>query len=478
MRDYINSKIRDIKREKKKIGEDTGLKKLLSGGSGLYFAITGGLAFLSSPIIGIGKAAIAFAESFRCGSYYDKEKSKLNALNAEEEHLNFVLSRGGVDTSPEANKSRSNKVAELKKDLADANSDLEKTDKLNGKVNISFILSSLAFLLFPGNLLLGLTGGLALSKVLLDNQSVKQKKVVENLNKEINIINDDIEIANKITAANGKDKTEDDKQKVKVEEKENVKEKNKEGKDGTKKGQPIPVDIGDEKQLDEEQLNEEQIKQLREQFQKQVEEQRKGQKMPVQGQEGGQDYSQQEIEELIRSLQQQEAGQNQQEQQMPFNQMGNAHQPTRGQGQQQIPFAAMGNAHQPARGRGQQQMPFAAMGNVEQSVHNQGRGANNQAFVNDYINRLDGASEFDLVRYEYMIRLRELQTSADQALTELFYTYKQNQGRVTVQMYYKAVKEIYEQYDRIYNHIVMDYEQKVLQIARKDTVQYRMQFAA
>ena len=106
MRDYINSKIRDIKREKKKIGEDTGFKKLLSGGSGLYFAITGGLAFLSSPIIGIGKAAIAFAESFRCGSYYDKEKSKLNALNAEEEHLNFVLSRGGVDTSPEANKSR------------------------------------------------------------------------------------------------------------------------------------------------------------------------------------------------------------------------------------------------------------------------------------------------------------------------------------------------------------------------------------
>ena len=47
-----------------------------------------------------------------------------------------------------------------------------------------------------------------------------------------------------------------------------------------------------------------------------------------------------------------------------------------------------------------------------------------------------------------------------------------------IQMYYKAVKEIYEQYDRIYNHIVMDYEQKVLQIARKDTVQYRMQFAA
>ena len=92
--------------------------------------------------------------------------------------------------------------------------------------------------------------------------------------------------------------------------------------------------------------------------------------------------------------------------------------------------------------------------------------------------KLDGASEFDLVRYEYMIRLRELQTSADQALTELFYTYKQYQGRVTVQMYYKAVKEIYEQYDRIYNHIVMDYEQKVLQIARKDTVQYRMQFAA
>ena len=199
MRDFIDKRIREIQRKRKKVGEGKGLGKAASLIGGLGLAIAGALSVVATPLVGIGAIALGASCLYNFKTMLDKDNSERKSLEVQENHLNTVRNNGGVRNDATITQQRKDRVKVLKDDLTDATEDLERTNKTKKTVGTLLAISAIPLYAWAGPVTLAVTIGLGLSKLWLDKQSKDEKEALDRIQTEMDVINDDIGVASKMT---------------------------------------------------------------------------------------------------------------------------------------------------------------------------------------------------------------------------------------------------------------------------------------
>ena len=198
MRDFIDKRIRDIQRKKKKVGEGKGFGKAASLIGGLGLAIASALSVVATPLVGIGAIALGASCLYNFKTMLDKDNSERKSLEVQENHLNTVRNNGGVRNDATIAQQRKDRITVLKEDLKDATEDLEKTNKTKKTVGYLLAASAIPLYAWAGPVTLAVTIGLGLSKLWLDKQSKDEKETLDKIQTEMDVINDDIGVAAKM----------------------------------------------------------------------------------------------------------------------------------------------------------------------------------------------------------------------------------------------------------------------------------------
>lgn len=198
MRDFIDKRIRDIQRKKKKVGEGKGFGKAANLIGGLGLAIAGALSVVATPLVGVGAIALGASCLYNFKTMLDKDNSERKSLEVQENHLNTVRNNGGVRNDATIAQQRKDRITVLKEDLKDATEDLEKTNKTKKTVGTLLAISAIPLYAWAGPVTLAVTIGLGLSKLWLDKQSKDEKETLDKIQTEMDVINDDIGVAAKM----------------------------------------------------------------------------------------------------------------------------------------------------------------------------------------------------------------------------------------------------------------------------------------
>ena len=412
MRDFIDKRIRDIQRKKKKVGEGKGFGKAASLIGGLGLAIAGALSVVATPLVGIGAIALGASCLYNFKTMLDKDNSERKSLEVQENHLNTVRNNGGVRNDATIAQQRKDRITVLKEDLKDATEDLEKTNKTKKTVGYLLAASAIPLYAWAGPVTLAVTIGLGLSKLWLDKQSKDEKETLDKIQTEMDVINDDIGVAAKMPQP----------------QQTNTQQQGQQQQNG--RGNT---------RSNTRQRQQQQGQQQQTQQQTNTQQQRQPQPQPTRTQQQGQQQ------------------QTQTQQQRPLPQR---RQTTQGQQRQQTT-------------RQQQPVVTPNPTRQQQTRTQQGNSANVNA-VNNFVNGLNGVDEFDMLRNEYQIRLNALADNTNRVLNNLFITYQASAGSMSQADYDALVDSIKRQYNANTIALRNEYYQKVRQLAQQKGIQYRI----